>query len=1024
VLVAYDRHIGREVAWKEPLARSAADSLPREERQQRFLREARITAQLEHPHIVPVHDIGQRDDGSHYYTMRFVRGETLAAKLAACRGLDDRLRLLGPFWDVCRAVAFAHRRGVIHRDLKPDNCMVGELGETVVLDWGIARVRGQEAAGAPPGPPPGLTPPLAGTAQATAVGTLLGTPCYMSPEQAAGDTAAVDERSDVWGLGALLYEILTGGPPFDGPDADYVMNLVRTRPVPPVRARCPAAPPELAAVAEKALARARAERYPDAAAVVEEIGAYMTGGRVRAYAYRLRDLVRRIAARHRAAAVAAVAVVVTVVAALVAVALAWRSERDEHLTAQLHLAQAHTQRAQHLLGQGELLSAEVHALAALASNPGFAGSSVHDAAFADRTPASEAVRLEAMSALYRSRHRRVRGLTGAFAVEGAARGVAITPDGRSFAAVDGEGWLWVWDAATLRLRARPRAHAGGAYAVAFSPDGSLVASGGRDGTAKLFRVGADAPTRTLAVGHTVRVVAFSPDGQRLATGDEGRQVRVWEVGTGRLLATLAPHGAQVRGLAFSADGRWLASGSWDQTARVWDARTLMLAATLRGHTDAVYKLAFSLDGELLATASADRTVRVWTVATGAERATLTAGRAAVHDVVFLPGGQTVVAGSGDRMVRLWHLPSGQLRLVVEAHRDAVFGLGLSRDGRRLVTGGFDSVVRLWHLDESDGLIHAWHPPVVHGASLSHDGARLATSSRDGFVRIWDGRREGVPAELADPGTRLHEVMVAPDGTWLATAGQEGVIRIRDVGTGRLLRELRGHRGEIVNLAVSPDGTRLASAGRDRTVRLWDVATGGELGALLHGDEATAAAFAPDGRWVVTTSWDREARRWPIDPPHTPTRLFRAPDRLIAVSVSGAGDRLAVSCANGEVFLFGHDPATPARTFRGHQQWATGVSLSPDGRLLASGGQDGFVDLWDVPGHRQLLRLDTGWMVINVGFSRDGRTLLVASGAEAVLYPVQLPDPGPDIRGTLRAAERASGMRLDGARLELAPPPAR
>jgi WD40 repeat protein len=1038
VLLAFDRHTGREVALKEPLA-TAPSGLPADERAHRFLREARTTAQLDHPHIVPVHEIGRSADGAPFYTMRFVRGETLAARLRSCHGLAERLRLLGPFWDVCRAVAFAHRRGVIHRDLKPANCMVGEHGETVLLDWGLARGRGAAepaitASAVDVVEAPAETtaaPPTAGAdadAAATATGTLLGTPSYMSPEQAAGDPAAVDERADVWGLGAMLYEVLTGAPPFAGPDPLLVLHRVRTQAVPPVRARCADAPPELAAIAEKALARAPAARYPDAGALVEDVDAYMTGGRVRAYAYRVRDVVRRLVARHRAAAVAAATVLVVVVAALVAVTVAYRREsaarhreHDERLTAQLHLAEAHAQRAQHLLGQRALLSAEVFALASLASNPASAPGAPRAAEFVARHPASEAARLEARSALYRSRLRHITGLAGSFAVEDSARSVAISADGRHLAAADGGGWLRVWDAATLRPAMLVRAHEGGAYAVAFSPDGRLVASGGKDGTVKLFPVGATAPTLTLPVGHVVRAIAVTPDGQRLATGGVGGQVRLWEVATGRVLASLAPpHTGQVRGLAFSRDGRWLASGSWDTTAKIWDARTLALKATLRGHTNSLTRLAFSPDGDSLATASFDHTVRVWTVANGATRATLAAGPAAAHDVAFLPDGDTVVVGTADRMLRVWHVPSNQLRLVVEAHGDTVFGLGLDDDGRRLVTGGLDSVVKLWDLAASDGLTHAWHPPVASG-SLSRDGARLMTTSWDGWVRLWNAHTGRLEARLANPGKQIDDSLLAPDGTWVATAGQDGVIRLLDAATGAVRRELRGHRGEIRSLAVARDGARLASASRDQTVRLWDPATGRELAALPHDEDATAAAFAPDGSWIVTSSWDRRVRRWPVVPPHTPVSLFLAPDRLTRVAVSGDGTRVAASCANGEVFVLGSAPGASVRSFRDHRQWVNSLSLSPDGRILASGGQDGLAVVRDLASGEQLLRLDAGRAVEHVGISPDGRRLLVAAGDNVVVYPLAPPSAGPDLAAELRAAERRAGVRLAGAQLEVAPP---
>ncbi|MCZ7685204.1 MAG: serine/threonine protein kinase [Sandaracinaceae bacterium] len=313
VVLAVDRHLGREVAMKELLAHAgAADSAMSVGAAVRFLREARITGQLEHPSIVPVHELGQREDGTIYYTMKRIRGRSLAHALREGDALSDRLTLIGHFRAACDAVAYAHSRGVVHRDLKPDNVMVGEFGETLVVDWGLAKVRGE----AEPGEiDRRVRVALGEDAGNTVDGHALGTPAYMSPEQARGEIESIDERSDVWGLGAMLYEILTGRPPYVAESVLAVVNKVLEERPPRVREVCPEAPAELAAIAERALSRDPGSRYPGAKELAAEIAAWQDGRTVRAYEYSALELVRRFFARHRGAAYATLGVLAALVTA-------------------------------------------------------------------------------------------------------------------------------------------------------------------------------------------------------------------------------------------------------------------------------------------------------------------------------------------------------------------------------------------------------------------------------------------------------------------------------------------------------------------------------------------------------------------------------------------------------------------------------------------------------------------------------------------------------------------------------------
>lgn len=353
VCVVFDRHLERQVALKElhvglsGLGSGRGVRASWSPRESRFVNEARVTGQLEHPGIVPVYELGRRADGTLYYTMRRVRGRTLGAVLTG-RDLAGRLDLLPHLVAVCNAVAFAHARGVVHRDLKPENVMIGAFGETVVVDWGLAKRReGEDVQGAVLAAELAL---LRGTSgHQTVAGMPIGTPAYMSPEQARGELASIDERSDVYSLGAILYELIVGEPPFTGTDALQIVRKVYTEPAPNVRAREPRCPLELAAIATRALAKAKEERYPDAQALAADLAAFLTGGLVAAHRYGWGALARRWLRRH--------AVAIGVAAGLLLVGVgAWSYRGLTQERAEAAAAAAHTTA---LLGEVDALLDEV-----------------------------------------------------------------------------------------------------------------------------------------------------------------------------------------------------------------------------------------------------------------------------------------------------------------------------------------------------------------------------------------------------------------------------------------------------------------------------------------------------------------------------------------------------------------------------------------------------------------------------------------------------------------------------------------
>ncbi len=333
VFLAHDQALGRDVAIKELLPPRDPRDTPR--RLNRFVREIKITGQLEHPGVVPVYEVGLREDGTLYYVMKYVRGKTMQAALDATESTESerpeqslckRLKLLSPLLKVCEAMSYAHSRGVVHRDLKPDNIVLGEFGETIILDWGLAKQE-PEPPQERPAQAPQLAPPEDLPASMTLDGEILGTPAFMAPEQVDSRFGAVNARTDVYALGTILYVILTGELPYQGDLSGILARVGGPLASPSPRTRSRDLPPELVAICETAMDKDQARRFEHAGRLAEQLRAYRDGRIVSVYAYSQRDLVRRFVARHKAMlAGGLVAIIALITSASLAIHWAFRAD--------------------------------------------------------------------------------------------------------------------------------------------------------------------------------------------------------------------------------------------------------------------------------------------------------------------------------------------------------------------------------------------------------------------------------------------------------------------------------------------------------------------------------------------------------------------------------------------------------------------------------------------------------------------------------------------------------------------------
>lgn len=316
VFLAYDGKVGREVAIKEVTLDRLTEESKRDRARKRFVREVKLTAQLEHPHIVPIYDLQVDEDGSTYYVMKYVRGKTLKQAVDECEGktveekFEKRIRLLGSLIDVCQAIAYAHSKGIIHRDLKPGNIVLGEFGQTIILDWGLAKkVADKEE---PEGS--GSISEIFDDGISTRQDTVMGTPSYMAPEQADDKYGNVDECSDVYSLGALLFFVLTGERIYEPGGRHAMAGLMSDLPTPSPALRNKCIPPELTAICVKATSKNKDERFRDAGEMAAELCAYRDGRLVSAYAYSRLELFKRFISRNKAAFVASLALIAAIIA--------------------------------------------------------------------------------------------------------------------------------------------------------------------------------------------------------------------------------------------------------------------------------------------------------------------------------------------------------------------------------------------------------------------------------------------------------------------------------------------------------------------------------------------------------------------------------------------------------------------------------------------------------------------------------------------------------------------------------------
>ena len=945
----------------------------------RFEAERQTLAVLEHPNIAHVFDAGTTETGRPYFVMEYVEGKSVTKYCDEHRlSVEERLEL---FKKVCEGVHHAHQKGIIHRDIKPSNILVSIHGDKTtpkIIDFGIAKA---------------ITQPLTEKTSYTEQGQLLGTPEYMSPEQAEMSYQDVDTRSDIYSLGVLLYELLTGATPFDAKrlregGIDHIQHVLCEEEPRTPSARLTSLGDKGKTVAEsrgtqiitltrrlhrelewipmKAMRKDRTRRYRSASELADDIQNYLTGAPLIAgpesTVYRARKFMRKHAG---SVATAALLLLVIILGLVASILMGCRAEqaREKEVAARKQVEQALV-RAEN----AEKTAQEQRKLAEERTDKYRNLSYLHSVALAD--------------AKYRQGNLR-----------NARQLLRSCPE-------DLRNWEWdrlnyVMDESLMTF-----GHAGeAAESIAFSPDGKLIATGFV--TITIWDAATGTEIRTLK-GREAAIMSleFSPDGERIISGGMSGLVRVWDVNTGEEIMRLEGHeaGKGVAAIDLSTDGRRIVSIDYDGIIKVWDAdngKELLTIKTTLGKGEYGRSVALSPDGKRIIAGRISKRVSEWDAATGEKLRTFRMQDQSVVSVEYSPDGRQIAMGCGEGMIKIVDTETEKETILIEGEgwdRSLVLSLAFSPDGKRLISGGYDRMVRVWDTNTGKELTTlTGHPAGINHVVFSPDGQRIASTAYGGQSRVWDPSEERERKVLKGGHTGLvRGVVFSPDGKRLFSASMDKTIKMWDVSKGEMIHTFSGHEDSIWSLAISPDGRHIVSGSGDNSIRIWDVASGEQVRKITGHDGAVySVAFSTDSKRFISGGGDNTIRIWDIDSGEQVRKISGHKYGVASVAFSPDG-RCIVSGSSEWLKIWDATTGEELRTLSEHKRTVRSLSFTPNGKRIISGGYDGTVRIWDAKtGDKLTVFHGHNSNVEAVAVSPDGKRIVSGSFLTAKVWDAEM-----------------------------------
>lgn len=929
----------------------------------RFRSEAVATAALQHPNIVAIHEVGFCA-GQHFIAMDYVPGQCLSALI---RGTPLPARQAARYVQaIAEAVHYAHERGILHRDLKPANILIDANDQPRVTDFGLAKR---------------LDDTRLSTldSELTVTGQVLGSPNYMPPEQATAKRSALSRRTDVYGLGAVLYHALTGRPPFTGETlAHTVQQVLNSEPLPP-HVLNPSLPIDLETICLKCLEKEPARRYATAQMVAQELGRFLGGQPVLARPVGQLAKGWRWCRRNPVVASLIAALVLALIGGFAAVLAEVHRAKLAELVAKKNAYIAEMNLARQALEASNL--GRARALLERYRPP--AGSQISNLKFQIPTDLRG---WEWRWLWQRCQTQERTTLPGASNQIGS---VALSADGQWLAALSNGDALRLWDLASRRCVGRRPDQSFHRNQILFAADGHRLFAGNYEAASvKIWSVPSLEAVGELHHQSPVDWIALSADGRILAAADCA-EVKIWDTTALRELAAIpAGHDLRHGRVALSRNGRRVACNDSAGRIYVWDWPSRQPLAELAGHTrvppweSVVHDLAFTPDGQQLLSTGPDRTVRLWDLGSCQEIRQLSGHSANVTSLAFAPDGATLATASCDQTIRLWDVATWHVRATLRGHQDEVWRVVFSADGNTLATGSKDETVKLWDAHPAPERELSWAVPAgTRTIAFAADAGAIGVLAADGAFHLLNAAtwQEALTRPLRIPGDKRLKIALDPRATCLVASSDEGPLRTWRLPDATAGADFVGHVGPLEAVGFSEDGRWLASAGADQTLRLWQADTRRQVAQFPKEHPlVTSIVLSPNGSLLGATYDDDQSEIWDCA---TGRRLAVLKPRKSGQEIIflHGSSRFITGGSDGTIAVWDLRTLRCGSRFRGSLHGVNSLAVTPDQRTLTAGTGEGAINLWDLElgqevavlkGHRE--------SVSQLAISRDGRTLLSAS----------------------------------------------